>query len=158
VSSSDQSAKNVESQAPREAVEWDRRRSFEWFITGAVIHGPYFFLGYGKVDKLFGPAITMGIVMKKTIFSQFVMFPPYLLSLFAWLSILEGQSAREAIDVACEKFPKAFYMGCLFWPIANTLNFRLVGPATRVPFTATAGIIWNAILSTYNASYAVLEE
>ena len=46
----------------------------------------------------------------------------------------------EIVKNTLHKFPAAFWMGNLFWPIANTLNFRFLGPQHRVAYVACCGL------------------
>ena len=48
------------------------------------------------------------------------------------------------------KFPSAFWAGNLFWPIANFINFRFLGPEHRVAYVAACGAIWNTYISWLN--------
>lgn len=41
--------------------------------------------------------------------------------------------------------------GCVFWPIANFINFSFISPGARLPYLATVGGLWNGYLSYINA-------
>ena len=41
-------------------------------------------------------------------------------------------------------------MGNLFWPVANFLNFRFLGPQHRVAYVAACGAMWNTYISWMN--------
>ena len=51
------------------------------------------------------------------------------------------------------KFPAAFWMGNLFWPVANTLNFRFLGPQHRVAYVAGCGVRLDATCHMPNAIF-----
>ena len=41
------------------------RRTARWAVAGLVLHGPYFFLGFRRIDQYFGAATTLQIVAYK---------------------------------------------------------------------------------------------
>jgi protein Mpv17 len=101
-------------------------------LVGLTLHGPYFQTMFGFIDARFGPALSLGNVLKKTAVAQFTAFPIYLPLLFAYLALLEGQAFSAAVEYAKVKAPTAFAVGCGFWPLANAFGFRFVGPQVRV--------------------------
>jgi protein Mpv17 len=129
---------------------WDAQRTARWASAGLLIHGPYFLYGVSRVDAHFGAGVTtFSAVLKKTAAAQFILFPPYLVLLFSYLGILEG---HESIPRKLQQnVPQAFLSGCVFWPVANVINFRLVPSTLRVPYLATSAGIWNGYLSWSNS-------
>ena len=103
---------------------YDVYRTLRWTVAGLALHGPYFFVGFSYVDKAIGPATSLMAVAKKTALAQFCLFPPYLVALFGFMGTLEQHpNVAEKIRT---KVPEAFVSGCLYWPVANGLNFALV--------------------------------
>lgn len=105
---------------------YDTNRTLRWSLAGLTLHGPYFFVGFSYVDKFLGTASSLKIVAQKTAIAQFCLFPPYLVTLFGFMGILEqhpdiGEKIRT-------KVPEAFVSGCIYWPIANGINFAMVPP------------------------------
>jgi len=130
---------------------YDPYRSLRWGCAGLLIHGPYFKLGMGKVDAFFGPATNFAQAAKKTAAAQFVLYPPFLCLLFAYMGVTEGlRSPNEIVDKVTKRVPEAFAGGCVFWPVANMVNFSFVSPAMRVPYLATAGCCFNSFLTWLN--------
>lgn len=80
------------------------------------------------------------------------MFPVYLAAFFPTMALLEGHSPHHALDRTVAQVPTAFVGGCIFWPLANLLNFLYV-PAgvARVRFVGGLSILWGAVLSWLNA-------
>jgi protein Mpv17 len=135
-------------------ASWDAQRTARWASAGLLIHGPYFFYGVSRVDAHFGVGITtLSAVLKKTAAAQFILFPPYLVLLFSYMGLLEQQGHYyESIPRKLEQHvPQAFLRGCVFWPVANVINYWLVPSTLRVPYLATAAGIWNAYLSWSNS-------
>lgn len=128
---------------------YDAKRTMRWALAGLTLHGPYFFLGFSAVDKRIGPATSIKVVAQKTAIAQFILFPPYLVALFTFMGVLEQQpSIMEKVRT---KVPEAFISGCIYWPIANGINFAIVPATLRVPYLAASAGLWNSYLSWENA-------
>lgn len=130
------------------ADTYDARRTLRWSICGLLLHGPYFFSGFSIIDKLFGPATSWKVVATKTAAAQFVLFPPYLCLLFSLIGTLEGHP--NITEKVKRQVPEAFLGGCIYWPIANGINFSLVHGSMRVPYLAVSAGFWNSYLSWNN--------
>jgi protein Mpv17 len=130
---------------------WDYERTARWSAVGVTLHGPYFAAGFARLDTVYGPApTTMAVVVQKTAAAQLVLFPPYLVLLFAYLGWLEG--VEDIGQKVKNRAPAAFWTGCIYWPVANILNFGLVSAAYRIPYTSAAAGLWNCYLSHANAA------
>ena len=127
----------------------DLKRSTRWAVAGLTLHGPYFFFGFRKVDKYFGAVTSMVTVAKKTAAAQFILFPPYLVALFGYMGAMEG--ITDIGGKIRQKVPEAFMGGCVYWPVANGLNFAFCPPYLRVPYLAFSAGVWNSYLSWANA-------
>jgi protein Mpv17 len=127
---------------------YDVERTLRWSICGLVLHGPYFYCGFSVLDKRLGRATSWKVVAKKTAAAQFVLFPPYLCLLFSLMGILEGRT--DIIAKIKHQVPEAFLSGCIYWPIANGINFALVHDRMRVPYLALSAGLWNSYLSWNN--------
>jgi hypothetical protein len=129
--------------------DYDWKRTLRWTAAGVFLHGPYFFTGFSVLDKSFGVATSLRTVAKKTAVAQFFLFPPYLVALFGFMGVLEEHP--DIPDKIRQRVPETFLSGCVFWPIANVLNFTFVSPTMRVPYLAISAGIWNSYLSWTNA-------
>ena len=143
---------------PNSSNYWDYERTTRWYIAGLCIHGPYFFVGFSKIDNYFArlkpPIVPWKMVVSKTLIAQLILFPPYLVALFTYMGYMEGLESVEKIkDKVVDRVPKAFYTGCVYWPIANGTNFALIPNTMRVPYLAMTAGIWNGYLSYMNASH-----
>mmetsp|Transcript_19375 Transcript_19375/g.41805 ORF Transcript_19375/g.41805 Transcript_19375/m.41805 type:complete len:291 (+) Transcript_19375:124-996(+) len=143
----DEEIKTDDSQSS--VAEYDPVRTLRWAIVGLTLHGPYFFNAFARLDRIFGAATSLLVVAKKTAFAQFVVFPPYLVALFTYVGILEGSD--DVWGKVRDRVPKAFLSGCVFWPIANCINFAAVPSRMRVMYVASVGGLWNGYLSYLNA-------
>jgi len=129
----------------------DLHRTGRWAVAGLAIHGPYFFLGFRRVDQYFGAATSLKVVAYKTATAQFVLFPPYLVALFSYFGYVEHGTVKGMQEKVSHCVPAAFVGGCVFWPVANVLNFGLVPSTLRVPYLAASAGVWNSYLSWTNA-------
>ncbi|KAG7367162.1 Mpv17 / PMP22 family protein [Nitzschia inconspicua] len=130
------------------AGRYDVMRTLRWGVCGLVLHGPYFLAGFSAIDKRLGAATSWKVVAQKTAIAQFVLFPPYLCLLFSLMGALEGHP--KIIEKVQRQVPKAFLGGCIYWPIANGINFSVVPGSMRVPYLAVSAGIWNSYLSWSN--------
>lgn len=128
---------------------WDVHRTLRWSLVGATLHGPYFAAGFARLDAVFGAPRSMAVVAKKTAAAQLILFPPYLTMLFAYMGLLEGMDDVSA--KVHQRVPEAFASGCVYWPIANAINFGLLPPSWRIPYLSVAAGAWNCYLSYMNA-------
>ncbi len=132
-------------------TEFDFSRTFRWALLGLILHGPYFFKGFGFLDKHFATGaakVSWKTVAQKTVAAQCLLFPPYLVLLFGSLGVLEQDP-----DIPTKiktRVPQAFMSGCVYWPVANSINFKLVPNHLRVPYLALSAGFWNSYLSYTN--------
>lgn len=143
---------------------YDPSRTLRWAIAGVTLHGPYFLAGFARIDATLGPATSMGVVAKKTAVAQFVLFPPYLVGLFTYMGLMEAyqQGVSDSTTTSTtstntslyqkvrQRVPEAFVGGCVYWPVANALNFAFVPATIRVPYLALSAGVWNCYLSSMN--------
>ena len=134
--------------------KYDVIRTLRWTLMGLVLHGPYFFTGFSIIDQKIGQhaaasaVVTWKTVAKKTAAAQFLLFPPYLVALFGFMGVLEkNPDIPKKIQT---RVPEAFLSGCVYWPVANSINFKLVPNTMRVPYLALSAGIWNSYLSYAN--------
>ena len=118
--------------------QWDPYRTLRFAIVGLTWHGPYFQRGFAWVDAKFGPSLVnskpvWGVIAKKVVTTQFVLNAPFMVGLFGWMGVLEGRrTTHEITENIVAKWPAAFWAGNVFWPAANFVNFRFLGPSHRV--------------------------
>jgi protein Mpv17 len=142
---------------------YDPSRTLRWAIAGLTLHGPYFLAGFARVDAYFGPATSMRVVAKKTAVAQFVLFPPYLVGLFTYMGFMEeaqqqqGNNNGRTTSITSsisqkvrQRVPEAFLGGCVYWPVANSINFAVIPATMRVPYLALSAGVWNGYLSWMN--------
>ncbi len=130
---------------------FDALRTLRWAFLGLVLHGPYFLAGFSMLDKYFATkngVVGWATVAKKTVTAQCLLFPPYLVLLFGSLGILEKEP--DIPNKIKTRVPQAFMSGCVYWPVANSINFKLVPNHLRVPYLALSAGFWNSYLSYTN--------
>ena len=139
---------------PDNPRDYDPYRTARFAVVGLTLHGPYFQRGFAMVDRRFGPSLSKagkpawGVIAKKVGTTQFALNAPFMVCLFAWMGVLEGRREPAAVwDNVKQKWPAAFWAGNVFWPCANFVNFRFLGPQHRVAYVASCGAVWNTYIS-----------
>jgi Mpv17 / PMP22 family len=133
---------------------FDPWRTCRWTVAGLTLHGPYFFVGFRRIDNVFSSRAANTswlVVVKKTAAAQLVLFPPYLVALFSFMGVMEGKPVDVVASKVFARVPEAFLSGCLYWPLVNVVNFAVVPSTMRVPYVAIAAAVWNSYLSWANA-------
>ena len=134
-----------------EIKEWNVYRTARFGIVGLTLHGPYFHIGFGLVERVIGKGAGVRNAILKMGVSQVTLFPVFLSLLFPYISLLEGKSKEQALEKLQQAWWPTFVNGALFWPAVNMINFLWMPPGTgRVLCVSTAGIIWNTYISYVN--------
>lgn len=171
-----------ENDSDSESKKYDLIRTSHFSIVGAAVHGPYFYKAFQWLDGFWSkrfpapalvPALATGSGsslpsttsarklrffnnVQKSLFSQMVIFPPYLVMFLVTLGVLE----RKGIDIPYLKEKLAnqgsqmLMTSSLVWPVLNTVNFAFIGPESRILFINVCGICWNSWLSFLNSYHA----
>lgn len=133
---------------------YDWRRTARFATVGALLHGPFFFVGFSRLDR-WRPGRDATSVVAKTAAGQVTLFPTYLAGALFSLAMLAGASAGDAAAQVRSAWPRAFVAGCAFWPASNLVNFWLLPPGLpRVAFVNFSAIVWNSYLSLVAADAA----
>jgi hypothetical protein len=133
---------------------YDARRTARFAAVGALLHGPFFYAGFGALDR-WRPGRDAASVLAKTAAGQATLFPTYLGAALFSLALLAGGAPGDAAAQTASAWPRAFVAGCAFWPAANLINFSVVPPGLpRVAFVNGAAVLWNAYLSLVAADAA----
>ena len=68
--------------------------------------------------------------------------------IFTSVTLLKGQSLRDAKTKVKTDLPRTYIAGACYWPFVSFINFRFV-PLDYRPFLASvAGAIWNIYISS----------
>jgi hypothetical protein len=66
------------------------------------------------------------------------------------MGTLEGLEYPKIVEKIKQRVPEAFLGGCIYWPVANSINFSVVPQNLRVPYLAASAGVWNSYLSWAN--------
>lgn len=122
---------------------WNSQQTMRFGLTGALLHGPYFLLGFRQLDRIF-PNKTVGHALAKTAMGQIFIFPPFVALFLSFTALLERQSSSDYLS---SRFWAINRSGILVWPAANFINFRFVPSHLRIAYINLIGIGWNTYLS-----------
>jgi protein Mpv17 len=128
----------------KDGTDIDFHRVARFALTGSILHGPYFLMGFRALDAKF-PGNSLKASLTKVLVGQVCLFPPFVSLLLTFTSLLEGKSLLTA-DFK-EKFIKININGLLIWPFANLVNFRYIPSQYRVLYVNMIGLGWNTYLS-----------
>lgn len=67
---------------------------------------------------------------------------------------MEGLKHKERVEKMRKGVLPAWQLGCLVWPAANTVNFTVIPPTSRLLWANIVGLVWNSLLSYCNQSTA----
>ncbi|KAI9638728.1 uncharacterized protein MKK02DRAFT_41749 [Dioszegia hungarica] len=91
-------------------------------------------------------------LFKRVLADQVIMAPAGMALFVAAMGTMEGKSVQQIKD----KFSGMYFPGLIanwkVWPAIQTINFKLMPLAYRVPFQSTCGIAWTVFLSLLNKS------
>lgn len=129
-----------------EAWRFDPARAFRMMAFGVCVLGPLGHYWYRYLDRVF-PGTSVREVVKKVFLDEFCMNPPYLLSFFLFMSLLEGHNRQEATDRLKKEFWPTYTLDIAIWCPAAAINFLFVPPTHRVLYVSGISVFWNAWLS-----------
>ena len=130
----------------KERLDWGQTVRFA--IVGATLHGPYFLGGFKVLDRVFGTGRSLSTVLIKSISGQMLVFPPFVLLMLGYNSILENRgSPAHVTSKIRDSFLPIFLNGFYCWPLANVITFRFVPDNLRIVWINCVGLVWNSYLS-----------
>jgi hypothetical protein len=89
-----------------------------------------------------------GIQIAKKMLTNTLLAPIGISLMFTSVTLLKGQSLREARTKVKTDMPKTFLAGSCYWPFVSFINFRFI-PLDYRPFVGSlAGAIWNIYISS----------
>ena len=116
-------------------------RTLRYLLLGLTADGPFWESAFGLVERLFGPSasatgVTLWpVLVKKTLFTQCVVNPIWLVILLLYMSLLEGRRTLGAMAANLRaKLPSYLRDGLVFWSVANFVNFRFMPVRHRLLF------------------------
>uniref|UniRef100_A0A7E4VPW4 Mpv17-like protein 2 n=1 Tax=Panagrellus redivivus TaxID=6233 RepID=A0A7E4VPW4_PANRE len=124
-------------------IDWKRV-----FRVGAIgmLHGPMNHFWYGFLDRAALRGSQRVIVAKK-VASDLAASPAFAVAFVTGLTLLEGNSIREALLEYKQKFIQIFTLDACVWPPAQAINFWLVPPAFRVLFVSAVVLVYSGLFS-----------
>jgi len=131
--------------------KWDYMRTARMSVIGVGLMGIAGGKWYALIDKKL-PGTDLRTIAKKVCLDQFLFAPPFYLSFYFGMSVLEGNSLSHTFEHVKKKFLPTYAVDLIFWPAAQAFNFRFVAPPNRVLYISTLCIFWNAMLSHFQHS------
>ena len=91
------------------------------------------------------------MVARKIVLDQLTLAPFMISSFFVGMNVLEGNSMAQTAGEWKQKFPKAYVLGMCFWPVVNTIQWRMVPIPARPIWNAVMALIWGNVLCILKA-------
>jgi hypothetical protein len=123
--------------------KWNPEQTLKFALTGTLLHGPYFLVGFRALDHWF-PGQSLTLAIKKTLIGQTLLFPPFVGLFLSFSGLLNDQ---PPLDLVKARFVELNKNGLLVWPAANIINFKFVPQDYRVAYVSLIGLGWNTYLS-----------
>uniref|UniRef100_A0A7E4VXG7 Mpv17-like protein n=1 Tax=Panagrellus redivivus TaxID=6233 RepID=A0A7E4VXG7_PANRE len=151
-----QSVQNRETATSAEKNSIDWKRVLRVSAIG-ILHGPMNHFWYRFLD---GVAFRgrPGYVIAKKVIADLSVSPVFATSFIAGLSLLEGNSIKNALLEYKQKFVKLFTLDACVWPPAQAINFWFVPPAFRVLYVSTVIFVYTGIFTAMRHDDAIFDE
>ena len=103
---------------------FDKDRASRVGFVGLVLHGPYMYTVFTKIDVIFGSVPTLANVLKKVTTIQLTAFPLYLCLMFGLLGVLEGREFPDPFwQTLSIKYLEHTWQGVYFGPRRTWWHF-----------------------------------
>ncbi|XP_074649510.1 mpv17-like protein [Tubulanus polymorphus] len=130
-------------QVIRRVDEYDLKGTRSIAIVTFSAQGPLYYYWYKLLDRML-PGTAIRSVIPKVFIDQFLIAPPSLFVFFTGTSILDGK--EDIYKDFKEKAMPAFVSGCVFWGVAQSVNFLLVPGHMRTVYVSAMAFVWSNIL------------
>lgn len=115
-------------------------------LVGMCYYGPFYYYYYGMLDRKF-PGKNPRTVLIKLVIDQIAVTIPSLVIFYVFMCQLEGKSIEDTKQELQKKFLPTYVTSCMFWPVAQSINFALVPAQYRVLTVSSATFVWLTFLS-----------
>ncbi|KAH8288719.1 hypothetical protein KR054_008359, partial [Drosophila jambulina] len=129
-------------------VDWDTGRTLRFGTLGFVFTGPvmrrwYFFLD-SKVPKEL-PVVPRAL--RKMLVDQVIFAPPYAFVMSCLVPLVNGESVEEIRRRLRESYFTLLGISCLFWPLAQFINFIYIPIDYQAIYVQAVALLWNCYVS-----------
>ncbi|KAI5645646.1 mpv17 / PMP22 family domain-containing protein [Phthorimaea operculella] len=112
-------------------ADWGRAARFG--IFGAFFMAPVFY-GWMRFTEPLFPQRNLKTCLKRAVVEQ-LSYTPFALAYFLLgISLMELKTFEEANEDVKDKFWRAYTVGFVFWPTAQTVNYCLIPERNRIIF------------------------
>ena len=96
------------------------------------------------------PGAGMKVVIKRLGFDQLIWAPFFTSVYFMVMSLFEGQSANQGLEIVKNKLWPTLVINWCCWPFINFANFSIIPVKFHMIVINTCMIFWTAFLSYVN--------
>ncbi|XP_037026586.1 mpv17-like protein [Bradysia coprophila] len=125
---------------------YDWKKCLRFSIYGAFIMGPTMFL-WMRFTATIWPGRSFKSSISKAITEQFTYDPAAICTFLFLMTLFEGKSTEDAKQEVKDKFFDTYKVGAVYWPIAQTINFKFVSAKNQVVCTSFFSMMWSSFLA-----------
>ena len=115
-------------------------------LFGASVAAPFFHFWYRFLDTRFVGTTPLTIA-KKVVLDQLVASSSVSALFLVAIPGFQGETDLAGSEsLLRRKFLSIYLTGCVFWPLAQIINFRFVAPRYRVAYLGCAAFLWTNIM------------
>lgn len=115
---------------------------------GALIHAPSGHVFYGLLERRF-PGVEARAIATKLAVDQLIWTPVFGSLLLAFAGITAGHSPSRIFRVIKTSLVKIVATSWALWPLAHTVNFRVITPKHRLLYINAVQVLYNVFLSLF---------
>ncbi|XP_059153163.1 mpv17-like protein 2 isoform X3 [Physella acuta] len=141
---------NIVQSDKQKPIKFDFPRTGRMILIGFCL-GPFNHYWYAILDKVIKGTSGKAVV-QKILCDQVIAGPFFCTTFLFGLSFLEGKGLEESYKEWKSKFLHIYFVDWMFWPAAQSVNFRFVPGQFRVAYVSSATLIWNSMLSYFKHS------
>ena len=133
----------INQQFIEKSLDWNVSRTMRFGLTGACLHGPWFYMGFKQLDTLL-PSKTLKVAIYKSLLGQIGLFAPFVGFFLTFTALVERKDVWKYVK---ERYWDINRTGLYVWPLANIINFMFISSLYRVAYVNVVGLGWNTYLS-----------
>ncbi|KAH8318128.1 hypothetical protein KR074_010471 [Drosophila pseudoananassae] len=126
---------------------YDWMKCLRWFgIFGFFFMGPTIY-AWIRLAGIMWPRTDIKSSICKAVTEQAAYDPMAISSFLFCMTLMEGNSYKDARREVADKFLEAYKVGVIYWPCVQTVNFAFVPARNQVVFTSFFSMCWTTFLA-----------
>ena len=131
---------------------YDYLRTLRFVIYRVAVVVPLYTAWVALLNSASLPGPPLQQAATKAVLDNLFFTPPAHLLFYMTMALLEGKSAKVALQRCASMMPVSLPASWLFWGPTQFVSFSLIPPHLRVQFVQAVGFIWNIFMSFFGQS------